>query len=612
MRRNLFSIAVFFAVFVSSYSQKAPIKFGDVSLEELQMKTCYLDTTASAAVLCDYGFFRAADVTFKRTIRIKIFKKEGYGWANRSFQSSFKSSLRGVTTNLENGKIVQSKLSNQSIYSARVINDYYELRAAMPNVKVGSVIDLEFTFQGIPREWWFQEEIPVLQNELSLEEPRGITFRTNYFGFEHLWYSSPTRWIARDMPAIKAEPYISSIENYRTKLKLDLANFSQTWQKINEELIEASSFTMSTTSTLFLNDISHDLKEKFTNRQDLLKAACDTVRERIVWNNNVNLFSPDGNLANVYRMKVGNSAEINILLYRLLKKLDFEATPVALSTRENGVVSPYNPSVRQLNYVIVQVKIGEKEYLLDATERYMPYYLLPLRCLNVQGRLVDKNKDEWVTVSNSKKNKELVLYDLHMDSDLVFRGNISFARNDYAAFDFRKKYFAFNSQDEYVESYIKEMPGLTVKDISFENLDSVYKPVSEKQNIEIRNQVNQIESSYYILPAYFATLKENPFKMESRKYPVDFGIPIDKTVMLNLTVPDGYSLATLPQSVTLRLPDNSIFFMYEVTNMNNKIQVTSKFGINKTVFTTDEYNDLREFYNQVLKKQSEPIILKKL
>jgi hypothetical protein len=612
MRKNLFLLILFFTLFTYTYSQKAPIKFGVVSMDELQMTSTYIDTTAPAVVLCDYGFFRASDLTFTRTVRIKILKKEGYNWANKSFQSDFKSSLRGMTTNLEDGKIVQEKLHNDAIYSTRLVDDFYVLSPAMPNVKVGSVIDLEFTFRGFPTEWRFQEEIPVAYSELNMEERPGLTFRTNFFGYEKLTYSTSTRWIARDMPAFKTEPYMSSIENFITKMKLDLANFSRTWEKIDELLILSPYFGMPTESTLFLNALSHNLSEKYKNQEDLLKTAFDTVRKSIVWNDNIRLTSEDGNLASVYKMKVGNSAEVNMILYKLLKKLDFDVKPVALSTRENGTLSQYNPSVRQLNYFIVCVKLGDRQILLDATEKYMPYYLLPLRCLNVQARLVDKTNGAWLNVTNSKKNKDLAIEELKFDNDLTLKGSIKYIRNDYSAFDFRKKYSKYNSQDEYIEEYAKNMPGLVIKDVKIDDLDSIYKPVSENLTVEIKNQVNPIDNNLYLFPSFFEELKENPFKSENRKYPIDFGIPFEKTLILNLTVPEGYAAGTLPQSVAFRMEDNAASFLFKAESENNIIRLTTKFSVNKILFLPDEYGSLKEFYNQVMKKQSEPIVLKKI
>jgi hypothetical protein len=487
----------------------------------------------------------------------------------------------------------------------------------MPNVKVGSVIDLEFSFQGIPDEWRFQEEIPVLHSELIMEESPFIQLRKNFSGYERLTYSTPTKWIARDMSAFKSEPIMGPVENYITKLKFDIKaiynyNFSTTWENVSKILLESDHFGMPAVSTLFLNSVSSKLSEKFKNKEDLLRAAYDTIRERIVWNKVNQLTSPNGNLANVYQMKVGNSGEVNLLLYKLLNKLGFDVTPVALSTRDNGNISEFFPSLRQFNYAIIHVRIEEKEYLLDATEKYLPFTMLPLRCLNTKGLYVNKDFGVWLPLTTNKKNKDFTIYDLAIDNDLNLNGNVSMMMSDYAAYDFRKKYFEFNSKNEYIESYLQRMPGLTISDLNIQDLDSIYKPVKATQTINITNEVSRVDNSLYIIPLYFSDLKENPFKLNTRKYPVDFEVLTDKTMMLNLTIPKGYAPFALPESVSLKLPGNSAVFMYDVVNTGDKIRLTTKLMINKVSFIPDEYSELKEFYNQILKKESESIILKKI
>ncbi len=609
-------IVLILTAFGSTNAQKAPIKFGEVSMEELQMSSCYLDSTAPAVVLCDFGYFRSNSLTFTRTMRIKILKKEGYEWANMSFRTDWKSTVKGITTNLENGKAVQTKLRNESVFETRVIDDYYQIRVAMPDVKVGSVIDIEYSFPGIPSVWRFQEEIPVLYSELILEDSPLVQLRKNYSGYERLTYSTPTRWIARDMRAFKTEPMMNSIENYISKMKIDLLQFSYTlfnssWEKVCEILEESAYFGMPRTSTAFLSDLAKQLASRYTDREDLLRAAYDTIRLKINWNEKIQAGLSDGNIAAVYKSGTGNSSEVNLMLYKLLKKLDFEAYPVALSTRDNGTISKFFPSLRQINYAIVYARLNDKDYLLDATERYLPSYLLPARCLNTEGKVVDKTKDIWLPLTTNKKDRDIVIYDLSIGDDLLMKGNLTISRFDYAAFDFRKHYFKFNSQSEFTEDFLSDMPGMTIRNMQFENLDSIYKSLTEKVLVEIAGQVLQGDSSLYVTPAYFEELRQNPFQLETRKYPVEYGVLCDKTMILNLSLPEGYSVASSPRSQVLRLKDNAAFFMYEVAAMDRNVKITTKFGINKVTFLPSDYSDLREFYNQVLKKQSEPVILKR-
>ncbi|KXK24906.1 MAG: hypothetical protein UZ12_BCD005001772 [Bacteroidetes bacterium OLB12] len=51
--------------------------------------------------------------------------------------------------------------------------------------------------------------------------------------------------------------------------------------------------------------------------------------------------------------------------------------------------------------------------------------------------------------------------------------------------------------------------------------------------------------------------------------------------------------------------------MYNISYSNGAIILTSIFAINRTLFNQADYAVLREFYNQVVAKQAEQIVLKK-
>ena len=81
--------------------------------------------------------------------------------------------------------------------------------------------------------------------------------------------------------------------------------------------------------------------------------------------------------------------------------------------------------------------------------------------------------------------------------------------------------------------------------------------------------------------------------------------------MCKITIPEGYTVDELPQSKVLMLPGNAGKYVYNVANTGNSITLLSNFQINKSLFLQTEYPNLREFYNQVIAKQAEQIVLKK-
>jgi hypothetical protein len=603
----------------TSVAEKAPIKYGDVSLEELTMTVYEADTSAQAVILCDYGYFNSTQFQFTHLTRIKILKKEGYSWANKTFPPYKNAFVRGITFNLENGEIIESKLKSESIFKEKIYEGKERLRITMPNVKVGSVIDIEFVYNWIPNEWKFQEEIPVKWSELKIENSPYVSFRKNFFGFEPLAINENNHWIAKDMPAFKPEPYISSPENYLTKLEFDILDvkletyyeaYTTSWEDLSDLLYDSDYFGVPMRNDSYLNKISKEILAKAKTDEDKLRMAHDFIKS-FKWNEYESLFTSNSSIGYVMDDHSGNSADVNIALIQLLEKLGFQVSAVLLSTRENGFLSPIYPSLNKLNYVIAKVNLNEQQLLIDGTEEYAPYYLLPERCLNLFGRLYNRDNSETVNLVTSKKDKELIYYILTLDESLQLSGTLSSQKIDYAALDFRLKYKSFSSQDSYLENMLKEYPGLRIQSATIDNIDSLYLPVKDKYEIILKNQVDEVGENLYLYPMLLHRLEENPFKANKRNYPIDFIHNYEKTYVVTITLPESLEVTGLPEVINMKLPDNSAYFYYQISNFGKTIQFSFKFGINKTIFVEDEYQNIKEFYNQIIAKHAEPIILKR-
>ncbi|HEY4786455.1 MAG TPA: hypothetical protein VIH57_10420, partial [Bacteroidales bacterium] len=436
--RHAFVIILLTCLFsISGLAQKAPMKFGKINKADLEMKVYPSDTSAAAAILCNYGYFDSNQIQFVWTIRIKILKKEGTNWGNHVFPVPTKSNVRGITFNLENGQIIESKLKSESIFKERVTNNYSRVRVAMPNVKEGSIIDLEFVFQGLPNEWRFQEEIPVRWSELIIEPSPYLDFSTSFTGFEPLAERSDMRWVSKNMPAFRKEPYMNDMSNYITKVDIELRSIvipnafsyygTTSWDAVNKNLYDDENFGGALTGSMYLNSVAKEIEKRYTDPLDKIKAAQAAIK-KVKWNERNSLFSSVTSLGSAYNKKIGNSADINMMLIQLLRKLDFEAYPLALSTRDNGFLPFTKPTIDKFNYVLAYTTVGNKPYLLDATEEYMPVGLLPRRCMNLRGRIVDDKKPEWVDIKTDKKLKRVIQYDLKLESDNQLTGKLSYGR----------------------------------------------------------------------------------------------------------------------------------------------------------------------------------------
>jgi hypothetical protein len=116
----------------------------------------------------------------------------------------------------------------------------------------------------------------------------------------------------------------------------------------------------------------------------------------------------------------------------------------------------------------------------------------------------------------------------------------------------------------------------------------------------------------YINPMFGFGLKENPFKSPERNYPVEMPYCLDDTYNFTLYIPAGYELDELPKPVRMRLnADDDGVFEYLVSKSEGVISLRSRLRLNRANYTPDEYEVLREFFNRVVSKHNEQIVLKK-
>lgn len=621
-KTNLFWCILFITLVFgtgTSFAIKPPIKFGEVSIDELKMKVYEADTSVSAVILCDYGYFDPDNFKFTQITRIKILKKSGYVWANKTFPAARNSFVQGITYNLVNEQVVESKLEAKSIYTETIYKEMERIRVAMPDVKVGSVIDILFVGSGFPEVWEFQQEIPVKYSELILYQNPHISFRKRFFGFEKLKLDEEGHWIAENMPAFKPEPFISSVKNYLTRIDFDIyevsigklyMGYNKTWEELCKMLDENNHFGVPLRSDSHMNEAVKEILLKAKTDKDKLRLAHEYLKTH-KWDNYETIYTSNSNLKWALDKKSGNSADINLALVQLLKKLGFKVTPVLMSTRDNGFISPVYPSADKLNYVIAKIDLNGDQILMDATEEYAPWDLLPERCLNFFGRSFDVVYSETVELTTNKKDKETISYDLVLDDELQFSGKLQFLRMDYAALDFRNEFNSFPGKDSYLESMLQHYPGLRIKNAIIDNIDSIYLPVKDQYQIILKNALDAVGENIYIYPMMLHKQSENPFKSDQRLYPVDFIHKSEKTLSVTIRLPDNVEVTSVPKAEKIGLPNNSAYFIYQVTILDNTIQFNYKMMINKTVFGEDEYKDVKELYNQIIAKHGEPIILKR-
>ncbi len=599
-----------------NYAQKHNIKFGRVSMDELLMTSYENDTTAVAVILSDVGKFNSRDLRFTRHVRVKILKKSGLSWGNWTFNTPTKSTFKVVVSNLENGEIVSEKATNKSIYEEYIVDNFDVYKVFAPNVKVGSVIDISYSHFGIPFEWRFQSIIPVVYNELELENSHIVKYSKFFFGFEEIKTINDTKWIARNMPAFHIESFLSNYKNYITKFQFQLISinfheYSTTWERIIDRLLESERFGSVINGSAFLNDIAKEINSKNLSVEDKIEEAYKIIQQNIKWNGINTIYASEFNKNNFKNIHSGNSADINLLMVTLLNKLNIRTFPVVLSTRDNGYI--LNPSIDRLNFVVAYVKHDNIEMLIDATSIHAWPGILPAKCLNQKGLLVNRGTELWINLNESYVNYKKQFSTITVHPDGTADGVINFNYKEYAYLNWCDEYDEFKQDDElYLDEIKNKFDQINIDDYVQLKNERNHLKSSDQFNVNLSNQLIDTGDGLIINPLVMIEYSKNPFKTDSRKYPVDLIYPTEFTSTVIVKLPDNYTPISIPESTKLSTSDGNATFTYLINASETGIQFSLKMQISKHVFDEGEYPELKQFYSEVSRLINHPIELKKL
>lgn len=629
-------------------------EFGKINNSDLELKTCDFEPDANAMILFnkgsiyyDSGFNIAADYHK----RIKIFNDNGKDEANISIEyyggnrSEYISGLQAETINMVNGKPEIVKLDKKAIFTQIIDKQRNSMVFSMPNVKPGSVIEYKYTLHinsiaGFP-SWDFQQKIPVRYSELNTSIPDLLYFRVinhvnhSYILNKHtstprtlgsgsnpLTYSDENdKRAMNNIHSLHNEPYMSSYADNVEGLQFSLTSikssygfnqsFSDTWAKVGGILADDEDFGGQLKRKL--NDEETIINKAKTLKTDDGKIAYvfNEVKKLMKWNGVDRWYTNDGTYR-AWEKKTGNSAEINLILYHLLKQSGIKAYPMVVSTREHGTIDYYNTSLKQFNRAVVYIPVDTvKEYILDATSRYSLYNETPENLLNSHGLYIDKEnkKFDMVSIEKAALVRHVIMINAEIKSDSKISGTAQINDFGYDKITHTEKYKT-DGEKKYTDYLRDNDNNLKITSLKLTNLEVDSLPL--QQDINFTLDLTSSDDNYiYFNPNLFTSMRSNPFLAEERLTDIDFGYPSRNEVNGVFKIPTGYKTDVLPKSVNLVMPDKSISFKRIIGEQDGSILVHYIITHEQAQYDKKDYADFREFYKKLHEMLNEQIVLKK-
>jgi hypothetical protein len=648
----LFISFLFSPLFLFGQSTASAIKWGNVSEEERSMTVYEKDTSAAAVVLADLGAIMldknetgGYEAFLNRHCRVKIFNENGYGEADISLpfyhyeKAERIDNIRAQTISPD-GTV--TKLNKKDIFTER-INDYWSaIKFALPDIQPGSVI--EYSYRHSTNRivslfsWDFQKSIPVAYSELQVDLPGHMDYFMMAKGSSYLKIDSwkgfsekhgllnferrMGKMAVENAPALKEEAFVTTIENYRVKIRFQLAAYYDysgqrvdvvgDWDKLHglvlgkEGLKDALNKQRGAKN--FLAAAAGHV-DPAMGEAEKMHALYQFTARHVKWNGMRSAYS-DSAIDDIFAAGESSSGAVNICLLKLLREHGLEAHPVLTSSREHGDLLPLYPLLEQFNHLMVLCKAGGGEYILDAMNEYQPPGLPASSHLNKSGWVLYPQTHEWIEIQ-PKDSKDIFQITAEIDEQGALRAEVKTRYTHYAAIPERKAYREKGGIEAAWRGRLGgSYPAYSITEAVAQDAEDLSKPFSETFRLQIDNFADVNGASIFFNPLLFTQFAQNPFKSEQRYYPIEFSYPMGELLSVTIKIPENWELVSLPESTIITL-DDQIAYQYKVDMMGNTIRLLHKLDVNDIYYEATDYEHVRKIFDLISRQARNQIVFKK-
>lgn len=666
--RNTLTILLTMLWLTANAQDNINMKFGKPTKEELQMTVYEADPDADAVVLCrltsvEYTVqMKGYLVDYHEKFRIKILKPQGarcakvtipyhiipqeksgihatkfslragniqIGTVANDFYEeatgSFTEDAMGVYTNesvedlkatafnLVNGKTVKSHFRG-TVTKEQTADDTWQATFTIPDVREGTVIEYEYCLHSQLfyqlHDWYAQCDIPVAYARLDMDIPVYLMFNIEEHGIQRLQCSCVTgsmryklesdplaapvqvntnhyTCIGRQLKAMPKDPYVWNVNDYCAGITAELKSYSlrgtlameyaQTWEQIDQMLLDDDDLGRQLNNHSPLRDELQAARlTDITNERERVAAVCQLVMNRVTWDGTYRLW-PDASSA-ILKRGTGSNADINLLLIQTLRDAGYDASPVVLRTRDQGKMPYHFPSIWKLNTYVVAIPLsGGTQCYVDGSSSTGYLNVLPPVLQVERARLVAKGKkSQWVNLQKVTPAKQTTVIDATLTPDGQLTGT-------------QTTLLTGNLATPHSSSFTPEAKTVT--------------PVS------LQGQVTDSSLRINLLP--LLPLQDNPFTSPQRLMPVEYPYTQTRQVIINITLPQGYTLPTLPEPLAATTPDKGITGRQAVYLRDGKVEVHYQFNVNKVVHDSKNYAAIRDMYTLFTDKARHELLIEK-
>ncbi|HET6180676.1 MAG TPA: DUF3857 domain-containing protein [Candidatus Sulfotelmatobacter sp.] len=645
--RSCLSFIIILAAIASLPTRSWAVGFQPVSPDELKMTSEPKAPGAAAIILFrqvdrdDRGLTAHEDVYF----RIKILTEEGRKYADIEIPF-FKD--EGSVVNVHgrtikpDGTIINfsGKAFDKEIVKARGVK-YMAKTFTLPDVQVGGILEYFYTidlaeYAIIASHWILSNELFTKSAKFSLKP-----YTSDYEPWRVRWSwnslppgtaqpaEAPNHVInleVHDVAAFQTEDYMPPESELKSRVDFiySLDPFENDpnvyWKKLGkkrngqlESFIDKRKAMEQAVAEIVTPSDSQEIKlQKIYNRVQQLRNTSYEV-EKTEQEQKREKEKDPGNVETVWKKQYADGQQLTWLFLALARAAGFEAYGMWVADRQHYFFSPQTMDGRRLDANIVVVKLNGKDVFFDPGAAFTPFEMLPWVKTGVNGLRLDKDGGSWLQTtlpaakeSSIQRKAELKLSatgDLEGKLIVTFTGLEASHRRveEHLADDAARK--------KSLEDEIKESipAACEVELTNTPDWKSSNPPLVAEFTLKVPGWVAGAGRRALLPVGLFSAPEKHLFDHANRVQPIYFEYPFGRTDDINIDLPLGWQISTLPAPEK----DDGHIITYTMQAENNKgtLHLSRALNVDIMLLEAKYYPALRNFFQVVRTADEQQVIL---
>ena len=569
--------------------------------------------------------------------RVKILSEKGKDLATVSvpYPKGFFSitDIKARTIHAD-GTIVPLEVKPSDLMAEKV-KDFQENKIVftLPDVQVGSILEYRFILR--LDENWFSTPIWQAQQKYFVRKEHFNFIPSVYVARMFMTSNLPPR--ARvvqdsagrytldiaDVPALPSDEFMPPVGTLGERVQFYLSPFTTRedywkdagnhWSKDVNHFADESKGLRDVVNGLITPADAEDVRARKLYDAVMALENTDFTRQKSKSELKQLKEKESKNAEDTWKAKSGSSDDLAQLLLAMLRIARLDATAAVVSNRDIHIFNPDFLSMSQLNDIVVRVIVNGKEVYLDPGEKGATFGQLHWKH-NLAGgiRQSEKGTELGATPANIYKDASVTrTANLTVAEDGSVTGTARIALNGPEALRWRQRAIV-DDPDEVKKQFNAWLESVAPEGVHAEldhflglaDYNSVLMAV-----VRVSGQLGTTTGKRMFLPySFFASRAAHPFVADAhRTTAVDMHYADIVHDEVSYTLPDGYSVETLPADATSSWPAHAILKFAAQTDPNS-------ITVNRTlarafVLVTVDYDQLHDFYQKVATADQQQVVL---